>query len=45
LVYELQKAGKVFDFMMYSRSRHGVRQRELAWHLQRTVTDFVLENL
>lgn len=45
LVYELQKAGKDFEFMMYPRSRHGVRQRELAWHLQRTMTDFVLENL
>ncbi len=45
LVYELQKAGKDFEFMMYPRSRHGVRQRELVWHLQRTMTDFVLENL
>jgi dipeptidyl-peptidase-4 len=45
LVYELQKAGKDFEFMMYPRSRHGVRQRELAWHLQRTMTNFVLENL
>jgi dipeptidyl-peptidase-4 len=45
LVYELQKAGKEFDLMVYPRSRHGVRERELVWHLRRTMTDFVLEKL
>ncbi|HVS13077.1 MAG TPA: S9 family peptidase [Thermoanaerobaculia bacterium] len=45
LVYELQKAGKDFDLMIYPKSRHGVREPELVYHLQRLMTDFVLENL
>jgi dipeptidyl-peptidase-4 len=45
LVYELQKAGKDFELMIYPKSRHGVRERELVYHLQKLMTDFVLENL
>lgn len=46
LIYELHKAGKdSFDFMVYPRSRHGVRERELVWALQKRMTKFLLENL
>ncbi len=46
LIYELQQAGKDnFQLMIYPRSRHGVRDAELNWHLQRTMTEFLLENL
>ena len=41
LIYELQKAGKEFEMMIYPKSRHGVRDRELVWHLWRGVTGFV----
>lgn len=45
LIYELQKAGKEFDLMVYPRARHGVREPELVWHLRRRMTDWLLENL
>lgn len=46
LIYELEKAGKdSFEFMIYPRSRHGIRDRQLNWSLQKRMTDFVLENL
>jgi dipeptidyl-peptidase-4 len=45
LAYELQKAGKEFELMLYPKSRHGVRDRALELHLYRTMTRFVLENL
>ncbi len=46
LIYALQKAGRDgFEFMIYPRSRHGVREPELVWHLQKTMTRFILENL
>ncbi len=45
LVYELQKAGKQFDLMIYPKSRHGVRNTEQLYHLRRMMTDFILENL
>ena len=45
LIYELQKAGKDFEVMVYPRSRHGVREAELSYHLRRVMTDFLLENL
>jgi len=42
LAYELQKAGKSFDLMLYPKSRHGVRHpaqrahmRELMWNTMR----------
>jgi dipeptidyl-peptidase-4 len=40
--YALQEAGKPFEMMIYPRSRHGVSDPELYWHLQRTTLDFVL---
>jgi len=45
LIYELQKAGKEFEVMVYPRSRHGVRDPALSYHLRREMTDFLLENL
>jgi dipeptidyl-peptidase-4 len=44
-VYELQKAGKQFDLMLYPRSRHGVTDPELNTHLRHRMLDFVLEHL
>ncbi len=44
-VYELQKAGKDFEMMIYPKSRHGVRDEDLALHLQRLMTDFVRRTL
>ena len=41
LIYELQKAGKEFEMMIYPKSRHGVRERGLVWHLWRGVTGFL----
>ncbi len=45
LVYELQKAGKAFELMIYPKSRHGVRDKDQVFHLQRTMTDFLLRKL
>jgi dipeptidyl-peptidase-4 len=45
LIYALQKAGKEFEVMIYPRSRHGVREPELVYHLRRGMTEFLLENL
>jgi len=35
LVYELEKAGKDFELMLYPQSRHGIRDPELRWHDRR----------
>jgi dipeptidyl-peptidase 4 len=40
--YELQRAGKPFEYMIYPRSRHGVTDPRLNQHLQQTILDFVL---
>ena len=45
LVYELQKAGKQFDLMVYPKSRHGVVDPQLVKHLRALMTQFILENL
>ena len=45
LIYALQKAGKPFELMLYPKSRHGIRDKELVFHLQQTMTDFVLREL
>lgn len=44
-IYELQKAGKDFQLMVYPKSRHGVVDPVLAKHLRIVVTNFILENL
>ncbi len=44
-MYELQKAGKQVQFMIYPKSRHGVTDPLLVKHWYRMMTDFVLGNL
>jgi dipeptidyl-peptidase-4 len=43
--YELQKAQKPFQLMLYPKSRHGVTDPALVKHLRATMLDFVLEHL
>ena len=43
--YELQKAGKPFQLMLYPKSRHGVNDPLLVKHMRATMTDFILANL
>jgi len=44
-VYELQKAGKQFQLMLYPKSRHGVTDPLLVKHLRQMMTDYILANL
>jgi dipeptidyl-peptidase 4 len=44
-VYELQKAQKPFQLMLYPKSRHGVTDPPLVKHLRTTMLSFVLEHL
>jgi dienelactone hydrolase len=44
-IYELQKANKDFDLMVYPKNRHSVRAEDQIGHLRRLMTKFVLENL
>ncbi len=44
-VYELQKAGKQFELMLYPRSRHGVTDPQLNTHLRHKMLNFILDHL
>ena len=44
-VYELQRAGKQFQLMVYPRSRHGVTDPLLVKHMREMMLKFILENL
>jgi dipeptidyl-peptidase-4 len=44
-VYELQKAQKPFQLMLYPKSRHGITDPVLVKHLRSTMLNFVLEHL
>jgi dipeptidyl-peptidase-4 len=44
-VYELQKAGKQFELMLYPKSRHGVTDPLLLKHMRQMMTDFIVANL
>lgn len=44
-VYELQKAGKQFELMLYPKSRHGVTDPLLLKHMREMMTNFILKNL
>jgi dipeptidyl-peptidase-4 len=44
-VYELQKAGKQFELMIYPRTRHAVTAPAMLKHLRTLMTTFILENL
>jgi dipeptidyl-peptidase-4 len=43
--YELQKAGKPFQLMLYPKSRHGVSEPALARHMRTLMLDYTLEHL
>jgi len=43
--YELQKAGKQFQLMLYPKSRHGVTDPLLVTHMRQMMTDFIVGNL
>ena len=43
--YELQKAGKPFELMLYPKSRHGVTDPPLVKHLRELMLDFTLRTL
>jgi dipeptidyl-peptidase-4 len=43
--YELQKAGKQFQLMLYPKSRHGVTDPLLVKHMRQMMADYVLANL
>ena len=45
LAYELQRAGKEFDLMLYPRSRHSVTDPQLVYHMRSMMFRFVLERL
>ena len=40
--YELQKAGKPFEMMVYAKQRHGFSDPRLTSHLHQTMFDFVM---
>lgn len=44
-IYELQKANKQFDIMIYPKSRHGIRNSWQRYHLRQLMTNFVIDNL
>ncbi len=44
-VYELQKAGKQFELMVYPKSRHGVTDPLLVKHMRTMMTEFIVANL
>ena len=44
-VYELQRAGKTFEMMIYPRQRHGFSDPRLNRHLRQTMFDFITDAL
>jgi dipeptidyl-peptidase-4 len=40
--YELQRAGKPFEMMVYAKQRHGFSDSRLVAHLRQTMLDFVM---
>jgi len=45
LAYELQKAAKPFELMFYARSRHGVADPQLVYHMRSLMLDFTMRTL
>jgi dipeptidyl-peptidase-4 len=45
LSYELQKAGRPFEIMVYARSRHGVADPQLVFHMRTLMFDFTMRTL
>jgi len=44
-LYALQKAHRQVEAMFYPRSRHGIRDEDLTYHLQTLITAFIREHL
>jgi dipeptidyl-peptidase-4 len=44
-VYELEKAGKPFELMLYPKSRHGVTDPLLVKHMRERMLEFTLRTL
>ena len=44
-VYELQKAGKQFELMLYPKQRHGVTDPLQLKHMRQMMTDFIVKKL
>lgn len=44
-VYELQKAGKPFELMLYPKSRHAVTDPALVKHMRTLMLDFLTRTL
>jgi dipeptidyl-peptidase-4 len=44
-IYELQKADKPFELMLYPKSRHGVSDPQLVYHMRQLMLDFTLRTL
>lgn len=44
-IYELQKAGKQFDLMLYPTQRHGIINPQLVHHWYTMMTEYILKNL
>jgi len=42
---ELQQAGKVFEMMLYPRTKHGIVNKKVLYHAQKTMVDFVTRRL
>ena len=45
LAYELQRANKPFELMLYPRSRHGITDPQLVYHMRTNMLRFILDNL
>jgi dipeptidyl-peptidase-4 len=43
--YELQRAGKPFDMMVYPRSRHGIADPRLNMHFRQAMFDFIMKTV
>ena len=43
--YELQRAGKSFEMMVYPRSRHGITDPRLNMHFRQAMFDFVMKTV
>ena len=41
IAWDLQKAGKPFEMMLYPKSRHGVSDPDLSLHLRQTMARFI----
>ncbi len=44
-LYQLQRAGKQVQLMLYPKSRHGVTDPVLVKHMRQMMTDYILANL